>query len=353
MIGATAVVAADPLADSRWRELAARPGAGLFTSHAWIAAVCATYGFVPEARIAVDASGAAVGGFVWVRVDDARGSRLLSLPFCDRADPLVPDLSTWNAVSEAVLSNAVMSGNLPLTLRCLDDSPAVADERLRVVGEAAWHGTPVDGDLDDLRGRIAPQARRNLATAARSGVKVDVRDDLDAVRAMHRLHVRLRKAKYRLLAQPVAFFEQIWSEFAPHGGCVTLLARVDSHVIAGAIFLEWAGVLYYKFGASAAEHLRLRPNDAIYWAAIRYATERRLRLVDWGLSDRDQPGLVAYKRKWASDERSLLTLRAGEPAAEQRVLDAELGELTRLLTDETVPDEITERAGAVLYHYFC
>jgi CelD/BcsL family acetyltransferase involved in cellulose biosynthesis len=348
MTNAPAVVAADPLTDPRWRTLAASPGASLFTSPPWIAAVSETYGFVPQARIALDASGTPVGGLAWVRVDDARGSRLLSLPFSDRADPLVPDLPTWNAVSAAVTS-----GDPPFTLRCLDDSPASADERMRVVGEAAWHGTPIDAEPDELRGRIAPQSRRNLANAARSGVKVDVSDDLDAVRAMHRLHVRLRKAKYHLLAQPVAFFERIWSEFAPADGCVTLLARVDDEVIAAAIFLEWAGVLYYKFGASAQEHLRVRPNDAIYWAAIHYAAERGLHLVDWGLSDRDQPGLVAYKRKWASVERSLVTLRAGAPAAEQHTLGTELGELTRLLTDESVPDDITERAGAVLYHYFC
>ena len=347
MISAPTVVASDPLTDARWLDLAASPGAGLFTSPPWIAAVCRTYGFLPQARIALDTSGAPVGGLVWVRVDDARGSRLLSLPFCDRADPLVPDLSTWHAVSDAVTS-----ADVPFTLRCLDDSPAVADERLRTVGEAAWHGTPVDADPEELRARIAPQSRRNLAAAERAGVTVDVRDDLGAVRAMHRLHVRLRKAKYRLLAQPVAFFERIWAEFAPEGGCVTLLARVDDQVIAAALFLEWAGVLYYKFGASAPEHLRVRPNDAIYWAAIRYAAARGLRLVDWGLSDRDQPGLVAYKRKWASVERSLLTLRAGEPAA-PRAVDAELGELTRLLTDDSVPDGITERAGALLYHYFC
>jgi CelD/BcsL family acetyltransferase involved in cellulose biosynthesis len=347
MTGTLAVAAVDPRTDPRWRALAARPGASLFTSPPWVAAVCGTYGFVPEARIALDASGAPLGGFAWVRVDDARGSRLLSLPFCDRADPLVPDLPTWNAVSATATS-----GDLPFTLRALDDSPAVADERLRVVGEAAWHGTPIDTDLDELRGRFASQSRRNLATAERSGVKVDVRDDLDAVRAMHRLHVRLRKAKYRLLAQPVGFFERIWSEFAPADGCVTLLARVDDEVVAAAVFLEWAGVLYYKFGASASEHLRVRPNDAIYWTAIRYAAERGLRLVDWGLSDRDQPGLVAYKRKWASVERSLVTLRAGEPG-ERRAIDTELGELTRLLTDESVPDDISERAGAVLYHYFC
>lgn len=347
MTSTLTVVAVDPIADPRWRKLAMGPRACLFTSPPWIAAMCGTYGFVPEARIALDAAGTPIGGLAWVHVDDARGSRLLSLPFSDRADPAVPDLSTWEAVS-----GAATTGQPPFTLRCLDNSPAVADGRLRIVGDAAWHGTPLSGTTDELRRRIAPQARRNLAAAERGGVTVEVCDDLDAVHAMHELHVRLRKRKYRLLAQPIAFFERIWAEFALGGGCVTLLARVDGRVIAAALFLEWAGVLYYKFGASVPEHLHLRPNDAIYWAGIRYATERGLRLVDWGLSDRDQPGLVAYKRKWASVERSLLTLRAGEPA-ETRTLDAELGELTRLLTEDSVPDGITERAGAVLYHYFC
>jgi CelD/BcsL family acetyltransferase involved in cellulose biosynthesis len=347
---APTVVAVDPVADPRWRSLAAGPGASLFTSPPWIAAVCRTYGFAPQARIAVQPDGAPAGGVAWVSVDDARGHRLLSLPFCDRADPLVPDRSTWDAVSAPLTTGA-----LPFTLRCLDGSPAVSDPRLRTVGEAAWHGTPLESGLDELRRRISGTARRNLATAERAGVRVEIRDDLDAVRTMHRLHVRLRKQKYRLLAQPVEFFERIWKEFAPAGGCCTLLASVGDEVVAGALFLEWEGVLYYKFGASAPEHLHVRPNDAIYWTAIRRGVERGLRLVDWGLSDLDQPGLVAFKRKWASVERPLLTLRAGEPAAgaPQRGLGDALGELTRLLTDESVPDEITERAGAVLYRYFC
>jgi CelD/BcsL family acetyltransferase involved in cellulose biosynthesis len=347
------VVATDPVTDPRWHELAA--GASLFTSPPWIAAVCGTYGFTPQARIAVDPVGAPIGGLAWVDVDDARGPRRVGLPFSDRADPPVGDLGTWEAVSAPVTT-----GEPAFTLRCLDDSPAVSDPRLRTVGEAAWHGTPLvgdglDGDIEELRRRISGTSRRNLATAARAGVEVVVRDDLDAVRTMHRLHVRLRKRKYRLLAQPAELFERIWAEFAPAGSCVTLLARWQGRTVAAALFLEWAGVLYYKFGASAPEHLGVRPNDTIYWAAIDRGVERGLRLVDWGLSDRDQPGLVAFKRKWASVERSLVTLRAGEPAAgpAQRGFGRALGELTGLLTDESVPDEITERAGAVLYRYFC
>jgi CelD/BcsL family acetyltransferase involved in cellulose biosynthesis len=348
--GALDVVTVDPAVDPRWRDLATGQAASLFTSPPWIAAVCGTYGFAPEARIALDPSGTAVGGLAWVRVEDPRGTRLLSLPFSDRADPLVPDLPVWKAVS-----GSATAGEPPFTLRCLDGCPAVEDPRLRVVGEAAWHGTPLDTGLDDLRARLSGTSRRNLNTAERAGVTVEVRSDLDAVRDMHALHVRLRKYKYRLLAQPVALFERIWQEFAVDGGVTTLLARAGDEVVAAALFLEWDGVLYYKFGASVPEHLRLRPNDALYWTAIRLATERGLRSVDWGLSDLDQPGLVAFKRKWASVERSVLTLRSGETASSpsQREFGRSMGELTTLMTDPGVPDEITERAGAVLYRYFC
>jgi hypothetical protein len=322
--------------------------------------VCGTYGFTPSAWIAVGASGEPTGGLAWVTVDDERGIRSLSLPFSDRGDPLVADLATWNAVSQAVTS-----GETPFTLRCLDGCAAADDPRLQRVGEAAWHGTPIDAGVGELWGRLSGTSRRNIAAAERAGVTVEIRDDLEAVQTFHSLHVDLRKKKYGLLAQPLRFFERIWSEFTGDGGCVTLLARagdecsggdsLGGEVIAAAMFLEWDGVLYYKFGASAGEHLRLRPNDAVYWAAIQRAAARQLTSVDWGISDLDQPGLVAFKRKWASTERRVLTLHSGDPvpSPRQRAFGGLLGELTSLLTDPSVPDDITTRAGAALYHYFC
>src|SRR4051794_21063710 len=349
-LASPSVVAADPVSDPRWRRLSTSPGAGLFTSPPWIAAVCGTYGFTAQSRVALDPAGTPVGGVAWVTVDDPRGRRLLSLPFSDRADPPVPDTATWDLAFDAV-----ETGGAPYTLRCLDSSPARHGAGLRVVGEAAWHGTPLDTDVDELHRRIDGRARRHVAAAGRAGVRVDVRDDLAAVHVMHGLHVRLRKNKYGLLAQPQEFFARIWREFAPDGRCHTLLASVGDEVVAAALFLEWNGALYYKFGASVLGRLEVRPNDAIYWAAIRLGVERGLHLVDWGLSDLDQPGLVRFKRAWASEERRLLTLRHGsaDPTPAQREFGDVLGGLTGLLTGDAVPDETTAAAGALLYRYFC
>lgn len=345
----TRIVAADPRGDRRWRRLAEGELGSVFTSPPWIDAVCATYGFTPECRILLSGRGDPIAGLAWVAVSDIRGDRLSSLPFSDRADPLVDDTAAWASLIDGVVTDAA-----PLSLRCFDIGVACEDRRFEQTGAAAWHGTPLAGTVEEIHGRLSKHARRNIALAVRHDVRVVADRGLEAVRRFHGLHVALRKRKYRLLAQPVELFDRIWHAFAPDDAIVTMLAFAGDELIAGAIFLVWNDVLYYKFGASRHEHLALRPNDAIFWAGIRWGAERGMRLVDWGLSDLDQPGLVAYKRKWATEERTIVTLRAGgDNARTSPEAGAVLGELTRLLTEESVPDEVSAQAGSLLYRYFC
>ncbi len=342
-------VRTDPRTDPRWRRLATGAHGSVFTSPPWIDAVCATYDFTPVGTILLDWEGQPRAGLAWVPISDIRGDRLVSLPFSDRAEPLTDDQVDWKALVDGVIAAAA-----PLTLRCFDTAVPVGDPRFHQVAAAAWHGTPLDGDVEEIRRRLSQHARRNITVSERDGVRIEAHTDRDAVHRFHRLHVSLRKRKYRLLAQPVELFDRIWDAFAADDAIVTMLAHAGDELIAGAVFLTWGDTLYYKFGASRHEHLALRPNDALFWAGIRWGAQRGAQLVDWGLSDLDQPGLISYKRKWATEERRIVTLRAGgEHARSDSQAGAMLGELTRLLTDDAVPDEVTRQSGALLYRYFC
>ena len=53
----------------------------------------------------------------------------------------------------------------------------------------------------------------------------------------------------------------------------------------------------------------MRPNELLAWESFKLARSRGCRYYDWGVSDLDQPGLVAYKRKLASEERRVTVLR--------------------------------------------
>ena len=345
----TGVRQVDPRTDPLWAELARSPEGSLFTCPPWISAVSAAYGFEPTARVALDPAGRPVGGLAWVDVRDLRGARRLALPFSDRADPIGTGAGPWCDVSAEAFA-----GDLPFTLRCLDTSPAVEDPRFTAVGEAAWHLTRLDRPLDELHRAIRSQTRRNIATAERAGVEVVVSAEREAVAEYHRLHVGLRKWKYRLLAQPLDFFDRLWEAFAPSDGIRTVLAMVDGRPVAGALYLVWQDTVYYKFGASEAGSLALRPNDAVHWQLIRWAHAQGLQALDWGLSELDQPGLCAYKRNWSSVERRIRTLNAGgPPVGRSAEVEHTLRLVTDLLTDPAVPDPLTARAGASLYRFFC
>lgn len=102
--------------------------------------------------------------------------------------------------------------------------------------------------------------------------------------------------------------------------------------------------------------LSLRPNDLLIWEGIKYGKAQGYTDLDFGLSDWDQEGLVQYKRKYATEEKTISFLRYspnGASTEQERQLRGLFSQLTDLFTDEAVPDDVTEKAGNVLYHLFC
>lgn len=327
------------------------PRGSLFGAPPWIASLVDTYGFAVSADVLFAEDGKPTAGFVHAELRGLRGERVVSLPFCDRLDPVVHTDDQWQQLIDPTLALA-----LPVELRVLEADPPRHDPRFKPVAELAWHATVLDRPEADILAGLHSMARRNIRAARRNGVKVSFGSTLEDVHAFHELHRLTRKHKYRLLAQPFAFFQRIWERFAPLGKILIGLASHQGEVIAGNLCLLWNDVMYYKFGASVEEGLALRPNDLLAWESLRLGRERGCRQFDWGVSDLDQPGLVFYKQKYATEERRVLVLRHipdgfSDPVRSEagRVF----GELTDLLTREDVPDEVTQRAGEILYQYFC
>jgi CelD/BcsL family acetyltransferase involved in cellulose biosynthesis len=339
----------DALDDPAWRDLATTSRGSLFASPPWLAAISDTYGFDIAARVLFDRDRARAG-LAFARIDDFLGARQLSVPFCDYVDPIVDTDDDWHE-----LVDPLVTSGLPLQLRVLDAEAPRRDQRFVTADELAWHCTTLERDEDQLFAALSSQARQNVRAATRHGVTVRFGADLEDVRAFHDLHRRTRKLKYHLLAQPFSFFENIWKHFGPDDGIAIGLAEHDGDVIAGAFYLVWNGVWYYKFGASILERSGVRPNEVLGWESLRRAHGRGCTRYDWGVSDLDQPGLVAYKRKFASEERRVSVLRYTPPGYTNPIAAEALpifGELTKLLTRDDVPDDVTQRAGEILYRYF-
>lgn len=309
-----------------------------------------TYGWEPSAYVALDDRGVPQAGLPFCRISDALGERVVALPFSDYCDPLVNDMTSWRVLIERALSE-----HRPVILRCLHNLLPLDDERFALAKQAKWHGLDLRPDLGSLWTGMHDSTHRAIRKSQREGLVVRMARSEEELRIFYEMHLKVRKYKYGLLAQPYSFFQNIWRQFVEVNNGFLLVALFEDKIVAGDFFLVWKDTLYYKFNASLPGDLSHRPNDLLIWEGIQHAKMRGLLSLDLGLSDIDQEGLIRYKRKFGAEEKTIAFLRHepnGGPTAAEKELRELLGKLTNRFTDHLVPDLVTERAGEDLYRLF-
>jgi CelD/BcsL family acetyltransferase involved in cellulose biosynthesis len=344
------VVCIDPRTDTLWRKLVERTPSSIFHSPSWLHVLTDTYGWDANAYVIVDDNAEPCAGIPFFRIADMLGQRIVVLPFSDYCDPLVTDTRQWESLVQQFLLE-----HLPITVRCLHNNLPLADQRFSPAKTAKWHGLDLRPELDDLWHAMHDSTHRAIRKAQREGVHVRVAESEQDLRAFFEMHLKIRKYKYGLLAQPFLFFQNIWRHFMESGHGFLLLAVYGEKILGGDFFVEWKDTLYYKFNASNFDALSHRPNDLLIWEGIQRARGRGLTFLDFGLSDNDQDGLIRYKRKFGTQEKTISFLRYepnGGPSAAEKEMRALLGKLTTRFTNQLVPDLVTEQAGEDLYRLF-
>ena len=340
----------DPTEDPAWHSLLAHPEAGIFHSPPWFRALADAYGFVIRAYVVTDTSDAVLGGIPFCEIDDLIAHRIIALPFTDVCDPLVSSSDVWK-----VLLNKLQSHEVSLELRFLKDSLTTDEESFKVTRSKRWHHLSIEESQELLWSRMTSSNQRAIRVAQRAGIEVRPLVGAEGWEGFLRLHVALRKQKFRLLAQPSSFFEALAQRFSEVDGWHPLGAFLDGQLIAATIYLRWGDTLYYKFNASEMNALQFRPNNLLIWAGMLLGQSLGCRILDLGPSDDDQPGLIRFKRNFGVEERHLRFLRwtpTDFQSNDNNPLPQLLSDLTSLLTSPNVPDEIAMQAGALLYRFF-
>ena len=344
------IVTIDPQHDPLWQNLVNKYRTDVFHSPAWISALNATYDFEIRALVVLDDQGEPRSGIAYGRIEDMMDPRIASLPFSDFCDPLVDNQADWDA-----LIGRLLAEDCRVNMRCLHNNLPLDGQQLTFVNRAKWHCVDLQREVDDMWMGLHSSARRAIRKAQKQDITVRVAQDKDDLRAFFLLHLKLRKYKYNLLAQSYRFFENIWDNFIPDGHGALMVAVHEDQVIGGVYFLEWQNKFYYKFNASDQSQVNFRPNDLVVWEGMQYGKARGYEYLDFGLSDWDQEGLLRYKRKFATDEKTISFLRYtpnGAPGNKEKQIRQLLPQLTNLLAHDDVPDDITEKAGDILYRFF-
>jgi CelD/BcsL family acetyltransferase involved in cellulose biosynthesis len=333
----------DPVNDPRWRDFVdAAPGAAIFHHPTWLSVIQSRYGYPVAACALLAADGAVQAGFPVALVrTPLTAARLVAFPFSDLCQPLgtPPDVYALGPVAADLRTRMGAS----MEVRGPFDAPDA-----RPGARYRHHVLTLAPDMGEVERRFRRSSvMRGVRRARREGLRAQRRVDVHALDSFFRLHVETR-SRLGAPTQPRGFVRDLERLFAEDLGFVLLVER-GAEIAAAAVFLHHGRVLTYKYGASDVRALQMRPNNLLFWEAIRWGCENGMDRLDLGRSELWQDGLREFKRSWGADEHELVYTHIGPGAPRE----ADRGVLGRALAAglRRTPPIVSRIVGEVFYRY--
>jgi len=337
----------DPLHDPRWSEfIGCHDAASVFHSPQWLEAVRRTYGYVPVVYTTSPPSSPLSNGIVLCQIDSwLTGRRMVSVPFSDHCEPLLD--SPISAVAIAgELRNVVEEGKWKyVELRPISDLAAL---------DGAVQSPPCYLHMLDLRPSWEELARnfhkdcvqRKVRRAEREGLVYESGTSEQSLNAFYHLMVRTRR-RHQLPPQPIQWFKNLTDCL---GDRVQIrVAYKDGRAIASILTLQNKHVVVYKYGCSDEAFQNLGGTQFLFWKTIIEAKEAGLSWMDFGRSDADNPGLIAFKDRWGAKASKLTYLRWSR----KQVPDVARRHSSRAVKQlfSIMPDAVLKATGRILYRH--
>lgn len=302
-----------------WERLDAFSDRVLFQTREWLEFVARTQGAEPVVAAVVE-GGETVGYFTGLLLERYR-LKILGSPFPGWTTDsmgfnLEPHVSRRDAAAALAPFAFGLLGCVHLELK---------DRRLHEddLAGLGFHSTPtltfeldLTAEEDALFGRMTSACRRAIRKSVKEGVVVEEAGGVDFA---DEYYAQLEEVFAKQALRPtygVSRVRELIRCLEPTGRLLLLRARSpDGEPIATALFPALNGVAYFWGGASWRHGQHLRPNEAIFWYAMRYWKERGMEVLDLG-------GGGDYKRKYGATElwlpfarvsrfRALMALRDG------------------------------------------
>ena len=338
----------DPMLDSRWDDfVVSHPRASVFHQGGWLKALALTYGYRPLVLTSAPAGKPLSDGIVFGEIKSwITGSRLVSLPFADHCEPLlngagdVGELSAWMR-AECRTHQWKYIELRPLFWELQSDLPF---KQSHAFWFHALSLAPSIGEIFDSLHRSCIQ--RRIRRAEREHLSYEKGCSEEILSAFYRL-LMITRRRHQLLPQPLAWFRNLIACLSPN--LDIRVARKDGIPVAAILTLRHDRTVVYKYGCSDESSHHLGAMPFLFWKLIEESKAAGAEQIDFGRTDLDNEGLIAFKDRFGTSRRRLTYLRYPGSEAEKSAVASYLPAARRLFS--VLPDALSSRAGGLLYRH--
>jgi peptidoglycan pentaglycine glycine transferase (the first glycine) len=142
----------------------------------------------------------------------------------------------------------------------------------------------IDGDEEQILGRMKQKTRYNIRLAQKKGVLVRPSSNVELF--SHLMQATGERDEFGV--HSLAYYQQVYNLFHPLGAGQLLQAEFGGEPLAALMIFARGKRAWYFYGASSSKHRNLMPTYLLQWEAIKWARAAGCLQYDlWGVPDFD------------------------------------------------------------------
>jgi lipid II:glycine glycyltransferase (peptidoglycan interpeptide bridge formation enzyme) len=211
------------------------------------------------------------------------------------------------------------------------------------------HALDLRGDEDELfRNLDKDSVQRRVGRAKRANLDEKCGASEGLLKDFYRLLVITRR-RHRIPPPPYAWFQNLMRQL---GETLEIrLAYQKESPIAAILTLRFRDVVYYKYGCSDVRFNQFGAMPWLLWNAISAAKSGGATEFDFGRTDANDAGLLAFKNHWVPHPKRLVYWKFQKGAQAPPSTEGWKSKLAGLAFSN-LPVGILEFAGKMLYRHF-
>jgi len=336
----------DPLTDRRWEDLVAvHPNASVFHQTRWLRALAATYGYKPIVVTDASPTDKLSWAIPFCQVESwITGTRLVSLPFADHCEPLLPENERSSGFVDWLCAECDRQGWRYVELRPLKwtcgNSPLLASISYR------FHTLDLTSSLQDIFRRLDKDSlQRRIRRAEREQLAYDKGRSENLLDDFYRLLLKTRR-RHQSLPQPRAWFRNLAESLGE--SLEVRVARKNGTPIAALLTLRSRETVVYKYGCSDERYHHLAGIPWLFWKVIEESKAEGAKLLDFGRTDFEHDSLRRFKDQFGTICQQISYFRYPAKAAKP-INTTNLNKLRRVCS--FMPDTLLSAAGSLAYRH--
>lgn len=264
---------------------------------AWLNVLTETYGHQSFCITLETAKGEIQGLIPFIAIERfLTAKRVVSLPFTDSCDPILPGLKSEELISFILQEYPDIDY---IELKLLHGRPGQFRDMKRTECYLT-HILDLQAEQDELlKSFHNTSVRQRIKRAGRNDLEFRIATAEGDLRKFYQLLTGVRK-KHGLPPQPYTFYKNMWKFLKPYGFIHLPVVEHKGRMIAAAILVNFKDKFHLKYSASDFAYLKLCPNQMLIWECIKMAHNAGARYFDFGRTASGNHSLLEFKDRWGT-----------------------------------------------------